>query len=270
MKHTADAAVPEPETPSSSRSTLPCVAAVRGWTLPTVVMRLGRSTVPNPYRGTSTRAAPPELRGTLPPHKTRTVPSRNESTAARMPGSVLDFYDGLAADYHLVYGDRWDDAVDSQGAALDRVIRSLRPQANDVLDCSCGIGTQAIGLARRGYRVRGTDISERSLERARVEATRLGVTASFGVADFRDLHAVAGEFDVVLSCDNAIPHLLADEEVLQALRAMRSKLRPGGLLVISTPQLRQGAGRATRHCASAADRRTAAPRRRSTTRLGCT
>jgi hypothetical protein len=34
--------------------------------------------------------------------------------------SVVDFYDGLAADYHLVYGDRWDDAVAGQGAALDR------------------------------------------------------------------------------------------------------------------------------------------------------
>jgi glycine/sarcosine N-methyltransferase len=161
------------------------------------------------------------------------MPSRNDSTAARRPASVADFYDGLAPDYHLVYGDRWDDAVDRQGVALDRLLRSLRPQANDILDCSCGIGTQAIGLARRGYRVCGTDISERSLERARVEAARLGVSIAFGVADFRDLRAVTDEFDVVLSFDNAIPHLLTDAEVLQALQAMRSKLRPGGLLVIS-------------------------------------
>jgi glycine/sarcosine N-methyltransferase len=146
--------------------------------------------------------------------------------------SVAGFYDGFAADYHLVYGDRWDDAVAQQGAALDRVIREARPDARDVLDCSCGIGTQAIGLARRGYRVTGTDVSERSLERARVEAERLGATLSLGVADFRDLGPVAGDFDVVLSCDNAVPHLLDDADVGLALRAMRSKVRPGGLLVI--------------------------------------
>jgi glycine/sarcosine N-methyltransferase len=146
--------------------------------------------------------------------------------------SVVEFYDGLAADYHLVYGDRWDDAVAQQGAALDTVIRSARPDAGDVLDCSCGIGTQAIGLSRRGYRVHGTDISERSIRRARVEATRLGADLAFEVADFRQLDSVVGDFDVVISCDNAIPHLLDDADLAQALRAMRGKLRPGGLLVI--------------------------------------
>ena len=78
----------------------------------------------------------------------------------------------------------------------------------DVLDCSCGIGTQSIGLARLGYRVTGTDVSEVEVERARHEARRLGATASFGVADFRDLSRIEDRFDVVISCDNALPHLL--------------------------------------------------------------
>jgi glycine/sarcosine N-methyltransferase len=146
--------------------------------------------------------------------------------------SVRDFYNGLAADYHLVYQD-WNAAVERQGAALDRLIRANHTNPVDVLDCSCGIGTQAIGLARLGYRVQGTDISERSLERARVEAARLGVDIAFAVCDFRDLSRVHGLFDVVISCDNAIPHLLTDEDLLRAFRAMRSKLRRGGLLIIS-------------------------------------
>jgi SAM-dependent methyltransferase len=148
--------------------------------------------------------------------------------------SVIEFYDGLAADYHLVYADRWDEVVAGQAEAIDQLIRSVRPGARDVLDCSCGIGTQAIGLARRGYRVLGTDISERSIQRARVEAARLGAELSFGVADFRDLASVTGDFDVVLSLDNALPHLLDDDDVAQALHEMRAKLRPGGLLLIST------------------------------------
>jgi 2-polyprenyl-3-methyl-5-hydroxy-6-metoxy-1,4-benzoquinol methylase len=73
-----------------------------------------------------------------------------------------------------------------------------------------------------------------SIERARVEAARLGANVEFGVADFRDLDDVSGEFDVVISCDNALPHLLDDNDLLKALRSMRSKLRPGGLLLIST------------------------------------
>src|SRR3954462_7382978 len=133
-----------------------------------------------------------------------------EPTPASSSSSVVEFYDGLAADYDLVYGNQWDDAVAGQGGALDSLIKRARPDARDVLDCSCGIGTQAIGLALRGYRVHGTDISERSIKRARAEAARLGAEVSFGVDDFRDLGTVSREFDVVLSCDNALPHLLDD------------------------------------------------------------
>jgi len=146
---------------------------------------------------------------------------------------TLGFYDGLAADYHLVYGDRWDEAVSRQGAALARVIRDARPDAATVLDCSCGIGTQAIGLACEGFGVTGTDISEASVARARVEAKRLGAQVALGVADVRNLGGVAGPFDVVLSADNALPHLLEDVELSRALSAMRSRLRPGGLVVVT-------------------------------------
>ena len=102
-----------------------------------------------------------------------------------------------------------------------------------MLDCSCGIGTQAIGLAGQGYRVRGTDVSAGAVERARREAERLGAAVSFDVADFRDLGGVEGRFDVVISCDNAIPHLLEPADLPRALAEMRTKLRPGGLLVLT-------------------------------------
>jgi SAM-dependent methyltransferase len=146
--------------------------------------------------------------------------------------STGDFYDELAQDYHLVYDD-WYAAIERQGAALDRLIRNRLASAHDVLDCSCGIGTQSLGLASLGYRVMGTDISERSLERARAEAVRLGLEISFARCDFRDLGPVEGTFDVVISCDNAIPHLLTEDDVARVFRAMRSKVRPRGLLIIT-------------------------------------
>ena len=146
--------------------------------------------------------------------------------------SVVDFYDGLAPEYEVVYGGDWEGAVERHGRALAALIAAAGPGARDVLDCSCGIGTQAIGLARRGFRVAGTDLSPAAVERARREAARLGVEVPFAVADFRALDAVPGDFDVVLSYDNAVPHLLDDAEVVRALRSMRSKLRPGGLLAV--------------------------------------
>ena len=63
-------------------------------------------------------------------------------------------------------------------------------------------------MALRGYQVHGTDISPAAVERAQREAARLGATLTTAVADLRALDAVPGTYAVVLSCDNALPHLL--------------------------------------------------------------
>jgi SAM-dependent methyltransferase len=142
------------------------------------------------------------------------------------------FYNALADDYHLVYAD-WRASVLRQGAVLEQFLRERVDSPCAVLDCTCGIGTQAIGLALHGYAVRGTDVSADSVARAEREAASFGVAVDFAVADVRTLSArVHDDFDVVLSCDNALPHLLTDEDLSRALREMRSRLRPGGLLVV--------------------------------------
>lgn len=143
-----------------------------------------------------------------------------------------DFYDDLSADYHLIFDD-WRRSVVWQGETLDRLIRAERGAGPcSILDASCGIGTQAIGLALRGHRVTATDLSPRAVERAAREAASFGVSLSTGVADLRTLD-VPGSFDVVISCDNALPHFDTDAEWLAALRAVRARLRSGGLFLAS-------------------------------------
>jgi 2-polyprenyl-3-methyl-5-hydroxy-6-metoxy-1,4-benzoquinol methylase len=103
-----------------------------------------------------------------------------------------------------------------------------------LLDCSCGIGTQAIGLAKNGYVVTATDLSPASIQGALRESESRGIKIAFGVADFRTLISdVPGEFDVVLSADNAIPHLQSDDDLILAGQNMYSKVRQDGLLVVS-------------------------------------
>ncbi|MCX4409197.1 MULTISPECIES: class I SAM-dependent methyltransferase [unclassified Streptomyces] len=144
--------------------------------------------------------------------------------------SVAHFYDELADDYHLIYAD-WDASIRRQGDALDRLIGQDNAS---VLDCSCGIGTQAIGLALHGHRVTGTDLSARAAARAVREAAHRNVTLRTGVADMRRLPFPDGRFDTVVCADNALPHLLTDQDVHAALAEMRRVLRPAGLLLLST------------------------------------
>lgn len=151
-----------------------------------------------------------------------------------MTDSTLQFYDSLAKDYDLIFSD-WRQAVLRQGEVLDRLIQAeLGVPPLSALDCSCGIGTQAIGLAVKGYQVHGTDINSNAVERASREAESFGVSPTWGVADFRTLaQQVSGSFDVVVSCDNSLPHLTSDDDLLLAARNMRLKLRDGGLLMVS-------------------------------------
>ncbi len=118
---------------------------------------------------------------------------------------------------------------------LDRLIRArLGAGAVDVLDCACGIGTQALGLAALGHRVTGSDLSAGAIARARREAGRRGLAPTFRVADLRALdRLVPGAFDVVLAADNALPHLLEPQDLALALGAMKAKLRARGLFLAS-------------------------------------
>lgn len=148
-------------------------------------------------------------------------------------------YDEIASVYHLVYAD-WDAAIAEQASSLDRILRkSCGPPPLSVLDVSCGIGTQSLGLAALGYDVTGSDPSAESVERAKAEAAKRGLSIDFRVADMREASTVRGSgFDVVLSADNAVPHLLSDDAIREAFEAFHAALRPGGLAVISVRDYR--------------------------------
>jgi len=152
-----------------------------------------------------------------------------------MTDPIQHFYDDLAREYHLLFAD-WPATVRWQGALLDRLIRAYQSADRpSILDCACGIGTQALGLALLGHTVHGTDRSPAAVEWARQEAAHLGLGVTFGVADMRTLDAdVANIFDVILAFDNALPHLLNPADLHAAARAIRRALHPGGLFLAST------------------------------------
>jgi SAM-dependent methyltransferase len=152
-----------------------------------------------------------------------------------MADPIAGFYDALAGQYHLMF-ENWRASTARQAAALQRVIESRCGPAPSVrvLDCACGIGTQALGLAKLGFQVVGSDISAAAIRRAGEEAVAAGLEVPLYVADMRRLEAVPqGEFDAVICMDNTLPHLMSDEDVRQATTQIRSKLRPRGTLFAS-------------------------------------
>jgi SAM-dependent methyltransferase len=144
------------------------------------------------------------------------------------------FYDQLAPVYHLLYGD-WEASIAKQGAALAHLLEACGvPAGEPVLDAACGIGTQTIGLARHGYRVSASDVSAGAIERLNRELQARGLQAHTQVDDLRSLSRVAdGSMAAVLACDNSVPHLLSDADLLQCFAQCHRCLRAGGMLVLS-------------------------------------
>ena len=90
-----------------------------------------------------------------------------------------NYYDQMAPYYKYLYPD-WEKSIQKQADQLDSVIREFFPgQPQTILDAACGIGTQSIGLAQRGYQVTACDISRQELEKARKEAENHSATIEF-------------------------------------------------------------------------------------------
>jgi 2-polyprenyl-3-methyl-5-hydroxy-6-metoxy-1,4-benzoquinol methylase len=98
----------------------------------------------------------------------------------------------------------------------------------DVLDAGCGVGYGLEVLATAGAAsVTGVDIDEGAVERARERR----VAGEILTGDLRKLPFEDESFDVVV-CFETIHHV-ADGE--RALGELHRVLRPGGLLLISSP-----------------------------------
>lgn len=139
-------------------------------------------------------------------------------------------YDEFAAHYDQIF-ESWEASILRQATVLSEI---LRHECGDrgrirVLDCACGIGTQSIGLAMKGFEVEGCDISPGAVQRARLEASKRGLSVPFSVANMLTLTTIErSSFDAVICIDNSLPHLESDDQLFQAAQQARSKLRAGG------------------------------------------
>lgn len=131
-----------------------------------------------------------------------------------------------------------DDAA-AYARTLERTRALLAPDAV-VLELGCGTGATALELAPHVGRILATDVSPEMIAIARERAAEAGsANAAFAVGTAESAgegaggEAGAGAFDAVLAFN--LLHLLADRRA--ALRAVRARLKPGGLFVSKTPCL---------------------------------
>ena len=144
------------------------------------------------------------------------------------------FYDNLASQYDKLFLD-WQSTTQEQALLLDKLFQDngFHRSAN-ILDCACGIGTQAIGLASLGYHITASDISEGELIEAKKRSANNHVTIRFERADFCALQdAFPQHFDIIIAMDNALPHMLTTKDLEAAIKSITDRLTTGGMFVAS-------------------------------------
>lgn len=147
---------------------------------------------------------------------------------------IQTFYNDMASQYDRLFFD-WQATIHEQAGVLDEIFRDngYDKQAR-ILDCACGIGTQAVGLALLGYHVTASDISSEEIKEAKKRAGENHVQICFEQADFCALSKTFSErFDVVIAMDNALPHMLSSAALESAVESIMDQIIPGGMFVAS-------------------------------------
>ncbi len=140
---------------------------------------------------------------------------------------LADVYEWLISDAKL---------PPAEFAASFEDVLGLLPSNAHVLDCSCGTGQLAVGLAGRGLQVVATDASEAMVRRTAELAEEFGVSVRTARANWEELpdHFEDGTFDVVFCVGNSLHHAEGARGRVAALESMSRLLRPGGRLVLTS------------------------------------
>lgn len=148
---------------------------------------------------------------------------------------VQAYYDRMAPRLYAVEERNWH--LQSRMSLVLGTIDAYAPRTGPdggpprVLDVGCGTGFLLEQLAGRGYAGVGVDLSPESITIAQKRLVELGAADRLRAEVGSAYEPPEGEFELITLTD-VLEHL---EDPRACLRALRARLVPGGLLVISTP-----------------------------------
>lgn len=154
-------------------------------------------------------------------------------------------YDDLASVYDFLVDDEALLEPSRSFEAFSPWLEDLPPAA-EVLDCACGRGHLAVGLANAGFAVTATDESSEMVARTALLASENAVEVVSRRLTWDQLHEAGwhDRFEVVFCVGNSLIHAQGRAGRRRALENMASVLRPGGRLVLTSRnwEMIRGAG----------------------------
>lgn len=134
------------------------------------------------------------------------------------------------------YSKKYDEESFTQGTMgecdfIENEIDHIK--STKIFDIGCGTGRHSIELSKRGYTVRGIDLSPAQIERAIEKSQEEGLIIDFSVADARNLK-FKSEFDlVIMICEGGFSLMETDEMNYQILENASRTLKSKGKLIFT-------------------------------------
>ena len=136
----------------------------------------------------------------------------------------------MAGDSEQFWDEVWEAGAqesphDGADALLLTALEGIVP--GRALDMGCGDGSNAVWLAKRGWRVTGVDFSRKAMQAGRRNAAAAGAEVEFIVADAA-AYQPQGHYDLITSFYIQLP----PANGVAMLCNMRAALKPGGMLLL--------------------------------------
>ncbi len=124
-------------------------------------------------------------------------------------------------------------------AAEEALLRCCPPPTPNALILGCGTGREVVSLAARGWRVVGADLVDAVLDACRQSLAQRKLAAEFVLlAEPLPLPFAAGSFGAVLLLAQLLEHLPTQTDRLALLRETARVLAPGGIVYLSTHEVK--------------------------------
>jgi len=140
-------------------------------------------------------------------------------------------YDDMDWLYEVLYAGFNENDLEKQ--FIDEYAYLLEPGIS-ILDASCGNGIQAVALAKKGFDISASDISERMIELTKKRATKSKVKINTFVSDWKNLQNLNEKYDLIFCYGNSISHSMSKNDRIENIEALKRCLTRNGKIIIET------------------------------------
>lgn len=139
-------------------------------------------------------------------------------------GKIPDWYDKDSEFEEVFHKDTTNEKMTNR--TIEKILKKYNVQ--NVLDLTCGTGSQVFHLLKCGFEVTGSDISKGMLRIAKRKAKQEKIKIKFLHGDMRNINV--GKFDAAITIFNAIGHL-TKAGFNKTIKNIHRNLHDGGIYI---------------------------------------